>query len=114
MRTLLFVVYYALALMGCSSPRTVTELHSDIDGKVFHGRVVARDGISKFECLDSATGKCRFFVHAGDCSTAAKGATPCTPPPVDPVEVASGQMREVANLPRNIRICLAVDSTGRC
>ena len=114
MRTLFLIVYYALALMGCSPPRSVTDLHSDVDGRVFHGRVEAREGFSRFACVDSATGTCRFFVRAADCAPSSPGAASCVPPTIERVDVASGETREVAGLPRHVRICLAVDAGGDC
>jgi hypothetical protein len=114
MRTLLIVVYYALALVGCSPPRTVTDLRADIDGRVFHGRVEARDGVDRFECIDSAIGMCRFFVHAADCGPRPPGAASCTPPTIAQVDVGSGETRQVFGLPRRARVCLATDAGGHC
>lgn len=111
MRMFFIIVYYAATLLGCTAPHTVTDVRSDIDGRLFHGRVEAREGVSRFKCIDSATGVCRFFVHDTRCDAT---NTACVPPVIDHLDVASGEAREVAGLPRQVRICLAVDAQGRC
>lgn len=114
MRMLFIIVYYAVALLGCSEPRQVTDVRRDINGSHFHGRVEAREGISRFECLDSATGACRFFVHDTECLSVASAAAACEPALIDQVDVRSGESREVVGLPHSVRVCLAVDGSGRC
>jgi hypothetical protein len=114
MRIVCIIVYYALALMGCSPARTVTDLRSDIDGRVVHGRVETREGINHFECLRSASGTCHFVVHAADCTPTAARSASCVPPTIDRVDVASGRIQDVLGLPKGIRVCLALDAGGHC
>lgn len=114
MRMLSIIVYYALALMGCSPPLSVTDVRADVDGGVFHGRVEAREGISRFECIESATGTCRFVVHAARCAPSANTGAACVPPTITRVDVARGGTREILGLPKSARACLAVPTGGRC
>jgi len=114
MRIVCIIVYYALSLIGCSPPGTVTDVRSDIDGSIFHGRVETREGVSHFECIDSATGTCHFFLRAAKCPPSTANAAACNAPTPDEVDVASGRTRDVPGLPDDIRVCLAVDASGRC
>lgn len=103
MRNVLALLYYLLAVVGCSGGQ-VTDMHSEADGRdIVHGRIEWRAGVARFECLASATGECRFGVFDPVCVDPAAG---CDKPP-ERFVLAQGASREIVGLPKGFRPCVS-------
>ena len=106
MRNVLALLYYLLAVVGCSGGR-VTDIRSEVDGSgVLHGRIEQRAGVARFECLASASGQCHFSLFDPSC---ADPAATCDKPP-ERFVLARGASREIVGLPADFKPC--VDTAG--
>ena len=106
MRNVLALLYYLLAVVGCSGGQ-ITDIRSETDGRdVLHGRIELRAGVAKFECLASATGQCHFSLFDPSC---ADPAATCAKPP-ERFALAQGATREIVGLPAGFKPC--VDTVG--
>lgn len=101
MRNVLALLYYLLAVVGCSGGR-VTDFRSEVDGRdVLHGRIETRAGVAKFECLVSATGQCHFSLFDPACGSGA-----ACKQAMERFELAQGASREIVGLPVDFRSCV--------
>lgn len=114
MRTLLVLVYYVLALVGCSGYTAVTEVRSDTNGAVFHGRVTEKGELARFECIESDNGPCHFVLYPPRCSELDLRDKPCALPVMQRVDVPKGDSLELAALPRKFRACMSAQASGSC
>ena len=102
MRNVLALLYYLLAVVGCSGGQ-ITDMRSEADGHdIVHGRIELRATVAKFECLASATGQCHFSLFDPSC---ADPAASCDKPP-ERFALAQGASREIVGLPAGFRPCV--------
>ena len=105
MRNVLALLYYLLAVAGCSGGQ-ITDMRSETDGHdIVHGRIELRAGVAKFECLASSTGQCHFGVFDPSC---ADPAASCDKPP-ERFALAQGASREIVGLPPGFRPCVSAE-----
>jgi hypothetical protein len=118
MNKLIAILSFALSLYGCDVGGNTTIHRSSADGSdVLYSKVVARPGLSRFECLTSASGHCYYTLYARECAPApgsqpAPGGKPdrrCQPRAVERFVLASGESRQVAALSR-YRMCVSTDA----
>ena len=103
MRNVLALLYYLLAVVGCTGGQ-VTDIRSEADGRdIVHGRIELRAGVAKFACLASATGECHFALFDPACVAP---SAHCDKPP-ERFAVAQGASREIVGLPAGFRPCVS-------
>ena len=103
MRNVLALLYYLLAVVGCSGGQ-VTEIRSETDGHdIVHGRIELNAGVAKFDCLASSTGQCQFVLFDPSCTDP---AATCDKPP-ERFALAQGASREIVGLPPGFRPCVS-------
>ncbi|MGO4702549.1 hypothetical protein [Dyella sp. 2RAB6] len=103
MRNVLALLYYLLAVVGCTGGN-VTDIHSEADGRdIVHGKIELRAGVAKFECLASASGQCHFALFDPACVAPAAS---CDKPP-ERFALAQGASREIVGLPAGFRPCVS-------
>lgn len=110
MRNVLALLYYVLAVVGCSSGK-VTEIRSEMDGRdIVHGKIVQNAGVAKFECLASSTGLCHFELFDPACTDP---TAQCDKLP-ERFAVAQGASREIVGLAAGFRPCVSAqgDAAG--
>ena len=89
-------------LASCSSGERVDiALSRDGSHTTFDSRVVITGPSAHFECRTSASGQCHYALFAYDCADAA-----CNTPPLRQFAVAAGDEQTLANLPRDVRVCM--------
>ena len=107
MRNVLALLYYLLAVVGCSSGQ-VTDIRSEVDGgDIVHGTIVLNAGVAKFDCLASSTGQCQFVLFDPSCTDP---AATCDKPP-ERFALAQGASREIVGLPAGFRPCVSAAGT---
>lgn len=91
---------FIAALAGCE-PQRETLVHRNVDNGVekLHARAAVEAGVARFECVQSASGECRWVLHAG--------AMPRE------VRVAAGDSRQIAVIAR-ARVCVADAAASAC
>ena len=105
MRNALALIYYLLAVVGCSGGQ-VTDIRSEADGRdIVHGRIEWRAGVARFECLASGTGQCHFALFDPSCTDPAAA---CGKPP-ERFVLARGTSREIVGLPAGFRPCVSAE-----
>ncbi|MFC4763933.1 hypothetical protein [Dyella koreensis] len=105
MRNLLAVIYYVLAMVGCTGGRTI-EMHSMTDGHDrVHGVVHLQAGVAKFECVGSASGQCHFVLFSAACPDVGVDKA-CDAPPLERLALAVGASRELVGLPVEFKACV--------
>jgi len=103
MRNVLALLYYLLAVAGCTGGQ-VTDIRSDAGGRdIVHGRIELRAGVAKFICLVSATGVCHFALFDPACVVPSAN---CDKPP-ERFALAQGASREIVGLPAGFRPCVS-------
>lgn len=118
MNKLIAIISFALSLYGCDVGGNTYVHRSSADGSdVLYSKVVARPGLSRFECLTSISGHCYYTLYARECSTA-PGSQPtpngvpqsrCRPHTVEHFALASGEHRQIAALSR-YRMCVSTEA----
>ncbi|MFP7722378.1 hypothetical protein [Lysobacter sp. A3-1-A15] len=114
MNKLIALCCYALSLYGCDlggSTFVQREQAGGIDR--LHSRVVANPGIARFECIDSASGRCHYTLFDTSCQ-AAPSALPtqrpaCGREPLQRFVLDAGDDKRVAALPA-FRPCVRGDA----
>jgi hypothetical protein len=103
MNTILAILYFVLSLVGLDAGTSTFVERSSRDGATIlesHARV--RAGITRFECVRSASGHCHFTIFPRECIAArlppAWPAFRCPGVAVERFALASGASHEVAGL----------------
>lgn len=100
-------------LASCSSGgRVDIQLSRDGSHTTFDSRVVITGQSAHFACRASVSGQCHYALFAYDCAEAA-----CNTPPLRQFAVAVGDEQTLANLPRDVRVCMRRDAgamTAEC
>ncbi|MDV0440375.1 hypothetical protein [Xanthomonas sacchari] len=123
MRLLSLLWSCLLGLFGCQghadldlstgARRETVVQASDRGVPLIFSRTTYRDGLATFRCLDSRSGRCHYQVYAA-CTApqAAPGSerAACSPRSLKAFDLAVGQRREIAGLPRDFRQCVVSDA----
>ena len=97
-----------LILAACNAGGTTYSSRIDIDGHdVLSSNARARDGIARFECKASDSGRCHYTLYPAACS----GKADCQLAPLQRFSVARGQTREIAGV-QDFRVCVGIDATA--
>ena len=97
-----------LILAACNIGGTTYSNRIGIDGHdTLHSKARARDGIARFECKASDSGRCHYTLYPEACS----GKADCQLAPLQRFSVARGQAREIAGV-RDFRVCVGIDATA--
>ena len=91
------------SLGGCA-------IHVTTTGDGASSKLERSGGSSKFQCIASPSGQCNYALYTSRCSTVEgegrKPATTCTHQVIEQFALASGQSREVGNLPNDYKQCM--------
>lgn len=101
-----------LTLFGChKGPQTTVVTMSSIDNTGSSAtRATISDGLARFQCVESAQGRCNFVLFLSQCtaydpqSRKKKGA--CTTKLIESFAVAEGADKEIRDLPKDFRFCV--------
>lgn len=74
---------------------------------VLYSNARARDGIARFECKASDSGRCHYTLYPAACS----GKADCQLAPLRRFSVARGQAHEIAGV-QDFRVCVGIDATA--
>ncbi len=95
-----------LILAACNLGGTSYSNRIGIDGHdTLYSKARARDGIARFECKASDSGRCHYTLYPAACS----GKADCQLAPLQRFSVARGQTREIAGV-RDFRVCVGTDA----
>lgn len=103
----------ACAVSGCmvqAGATIVTNVSVDGD-RVDATRSFVADGVGKFECIHSSTGRCHYLLFVEDCGKggAPDQATACKPQVVKAFTLRTGTSRQLTALPPHLHQCVAHD-----
>ena len=109
MRFLISLYSFVCTLLGFDpQPGTVTMTFSPVDGIDLHqAKVLASNGNTRFECVDSATGKCNYVVYVNQCNASEPKVAECATKTLEQFTLTSGDAREFKTLPSGARHCLS-------
>ncbi|MBO9828842.1 hypothetical protein J7373_11345 [Xanthomonas sp. A2111] len=123
MRLLSLLWSCLLGLFGCQghadldlstgARRETVVQASDRGVPLIFSRTTYRDGLATFRCLDSRSGRCHYQVYAACTAPQAahgSGGAACSPRVLRAFDLAVGQRREIAGLPRDFRQCVVSDA----
>ena len=92
-----------LILAACNLGGTTYSNRIGIDGHdTLYSKARAKDGMARFECKASDSGRCHYTLYPEACS----GKADCQLAPLQRFTVARGQTREIAVV-RDFRVCVA-------
>lgn len=103
MTKLIALLQFLLALAGVHVGGTDWTSNIHDHGQVLSSRVHAQDGVARFECIDSSSGRCHYTLYPDACA----GKT-CADTPLRQFSVASGDSRQFAGL-AGFRPCVDVE-----
>lgn len=96
-----------LILAACNLGGTSYSNRLGIDGHdTLHSRAHASDGMARFECKASDSGRCHYTLYPEACA----GKADCQLAPLQRFSVARGQTREIAGV-QDFRVCVGIDAT---
>ena len=97
-----------LILSACNIGGTTYSNRIANDGHdVLSSKARVRDGVARFECKASDSGRCHYTLYPEACS----GKVDCQLAPLRRFSVARGQTREIAGV-RDFRVCVGIDATA--
>lgn len=100
------LLYFVLSLFGFSIGGSSFVTRTVVDGVVtLHSKATARDGVARFECLRSASGRCYYTVYARGCAPV---AAHCRSKPIKHFAVAGGASRQIAGLQQFV-LCVSAN-----
>ena len=92
-----------LILAACDLGGTTYSNRIGIDGHdTLYSKARAKDGMARFECKASDSGRCHYTLYPEACS----GKADCQLAPLRHFSVARGQTHEIAGV-RDFRVCVA-------
>ena len=95
-----------LALCACKPKGTVhIHLVGDADGYTLHSKAHVLDGVARFQCKTSGSGRCHFTLYPKGCDNSA-----CTQAPLRRFAVAHGQTLQLNGV-GDFRLCVSIDAT---
>jgi len=99
-----------LTLAGChDKPEVTAVVRASADGiDTLYSRATLRDGVARFECLRSDSGRCHYVVESDDCRIASKldRVTRCAQPKREQFALDVGATRELAMQAAELRQCV--------
>lgn len=116
MRLLISLVSFLLTLAGCDPRPGITTLTiSSVDGvRINSAKTTVSDGVARFECLHSASGRCHYVVFTRDCKAsspgAAEAAVQCSATVLARFELEAGASRAVSDVPADVVYCVDHDT----
>lgn len=97
-----------LILSACNIGGTTYSNRIANDGHdVLSSKARVQDGVARFECKASDSGRCHYTLYPEACS----GKADCQLAPLQRFTVARGQAREIAGL-QDFRVCVAIDGAA--
>lgn len=129
MNKLIAVCYFVLSLYGCDVGGSTVVHRAQTDGSdILYSKVVAQPGVTRFECVRSASGRCYYTVFPRDCASAPGSAARstsgsatesatkstskrigrCPAAPVERFAIASGDRRQIPGLP-SFHLCVSAE-----
>jgi len=97
-----------LILSACNIGGTTYSNRIANDGHdVLSSKARVQDGVARFECKASDSGRCHYTLYPEACS----GKADCQLAPLQRFTVARGQTREIAGL-QDFRVCVAIDGAA--
>lgn len=97
-----------LILSACNLGGTSYSNRIGIDGHdALYSKARVRDGVARFECKASDSGRCHYTLYPDACA----GKADCRLAPLQRFTVARGQSREIAGM-RDFRVCVGIDATA--
>ena len=118
MNTLIAIVCFVFSLFGVDlGSRTIVDrIHVD-GADTLYSKVVAQPGVTRFECLHSASGQCYYTVYPRACAPTSVSATGsarmrtngCLSRPVERFALATGDSRRIPALPGS-RLCVSAEA----
>lgn len=106
MSKVIALLQFLLALAGFSTGGTTWTSQVHDDGHVLSSRAHAQDGVARFECIDSSSGRCHYTLYPESCAGDA-----CSRTPLRQFTVERGQTRQFAGLP-GFRLCVDTDGAA--
>jgi hypothetical protein len=100
MTKLIALLQFLLALAGIHSDGSTWTSQVHDGGRVLSSRAHAQDGVARFECLDSSSGRCHYTLYPQRCASLA-----CDAPPLRSFDVARGESKQIAGL-SGFRLCV--------
>jgi hypothetical protein len=98
-----------LILSACNIGGTTYSNRIANDGHdVLSSKARVRDGVARFECRASDSGRCHYTLYPDACA----GQADCKLAPLQRFSVARGKTREIAGL-QDFRVCVAIDGAAR-
>ena len=119
MTKLIALLQFLFSLCGCSLGGSNFSDRISVDGTdLLYSRAHVQDGVARFACMTSSSGRCHYTLFADTamdaCNThAADAAHPgttqtCPPAPLQRFMVDAGDSRQMTGLPA-FRLCVSVD-----
>ena len=111
-RNLTAMLYFLLALFGCDGGGTTIVTRASVDGRdALYSKTSFKAGITRFECIRSASGRCHYTLMPRECATATavkgKVSTQCTARPIEHFAMTAGDSREIVGLPAHFDVCVS-------
>lgn len=116
MRLLISLVSFLLTLIGCDPKPGITTLTvSSVDGvKINVAQTTIANGVARFECLHSASGRCHYVVFTSNCASSAardeQATAHCSAKVLQRFELKAGATRAVGDLPDQATWCVDHES----
>lgn len=100
MNKFIALCYFLLSLYGCDVGQSTSVHRIREDGRdTLHSQATTRAGVTRFECVRSASGQCHYAVFPHSCtSTPGIPVQRCASAPVRQFAIANGGARQVAGL----------------
>src|SRR5690606_12087801 len=114
--------YFVLSLFGVDIGGASYVTRTTVDGTdTLYSQTTTQAGVTRFECLRSATGQCHYTVYPRDCepspAAAAAQRDGCGSIPIERFAVAKGASRQITGL-QDFRLCVSggdeAASDGEC
>src|SRR5580765_7171418 len=93
---LIALFQFLLALSGCSQSGSTISHRVQSDSESLSSTIHIRDGVSRFECVDSSSGQCQCTLYPAACA----GNAGCKLAPLQQFAVARGESRQLAGVVR--------------
>ena len=118
MDKLFALLQFVLALFGIEAGGHTLVDRVHVDGQdLLYSKVHVADGMARFDCVQSSSGRCHYTVLPPGCIAPAPAATPaCLRHPLRRFTVDRGESRQVAGL-IHFQLCVSATPThpgGAC
>ena len=96
------LLQFLLALCGCSVEGTTYSNRIDSDREQLTSKALVQDGVARFNCVESSSGRCHYTLYPDACA----GKADCQLAPLQRFTVARGVSHQIAGLV-DFRPCVA-------